>query len=201
MPYHVFGDRDGALAVMIAWSRSPIARSGSGISAIFASTSRSPAALSFFARASAFSSLARSFIAARSSAVNPADVSWLAAVPLADFCAIPCFLLCKIWWRRPSCEPPPSTLFGCLVGHGAPPLVAQPAAVAHQLAVGQLVLLAPGLDAAREDTEPAIRRGQRTRVEAGARGEPVTLLPRQRVDLEDLDVALNHGHVAGVAQP
>src|SRR5215204_2355943 len=77
----------------------------------------------------------------------------------------------------------------------------QPAAVAHQLAVGQLVHLAPGLDAARGDAEPAVRRGQRARVEAGAGGEPVTPLLRQSVDLEDLDFALEHGHVAGVAQP
>src|SRR6202035_495229 len=39
----------------------------------------------------------------------------------------------------------------------------QPAAVAHQLAVGQLVHLTPSLDAARGDAEPAVRRGQRTR--------------------------------------
>jgi hypothetical protein len=39
------------------------------------------------------------------------------------------------------------------------------------------------------------------RVEAGARDEPVTQLLRQRVDLEDLDFALDHGHVAGVAHP
>jgi hypothetical protein len=45
IPYQVCGDRAGALALMIAWSRSPRARSGSGISAIFASTSRSPSAL------------------------------------------------------------------------------------------------------------------------------------------------------------
>jgi hypothetical protein len=77
----------------------------------------------------------------------------------------------------------------------------QPAAVAHELAVGQLVHLAPGLDAAQRDAEPAVRRGQCTRVEAGARGEPVTPLLRQRVDLEDLDFAIDHGHVAGVAQP
>src|SRR5215208_3671690 len=50
-----------------------MARSGSCISAIFASTSLSPAARFLFARSSAFSSLARSFIAARSSAVNPPD--------------------------------------------------------------------------------------------------------------------------------
>src|SRR5437868_5353357 len=34
------------LALMIAWSRSPMARSGSGIAAIFASTALSPSALS-----------------------------------------------------------------------------------------------------------------------------------------------------------
>ncbi len=37
IPYQVFGDSSGALALTIAWSRSAIARSGSGISAIFAS--------------------------------------------------------------------------------------------------------------------------------------------------------------------
>src|SRR5580704_17322541 len=65
-------------------------------------------------------------------------------------------------------------------GHAARPAGAsdQPAAVAHQLAVGQLVHLAPSLDAARRDAEPAVRRGQRTRVEAGVRDEPVTPLLR-----------------------
>jgi hypothetical protein len=33
------------------------------------------------------------------------------------------------------------------------------------------------------------------------RDEPVTQLLRQRVDLEELDFAVDHGHVAGVAQP
>src|SRR5215207_4354936 len=69
IPYQVFGERSGAPALTISWSRSAIARSGSGISAIFASTARSPSAFC----ASAFCSLARSFIAARSSAVNPLD--------------------------------------------------------------------------------------------------------------------------------
>src|SRR6266511_26376 len=72
IPYQVFGDRSGALALMIAWS----------LSAIFASTSRSPAALSLSARASAFSSLARSFIAACSSAVNPSYFLLVTVVPL-----------------------------------------------------------------------------------------------------------------------
>src|SRR5215207_3822513 len=73
---------------MIAWSRSAMARSGCGISAILASTALSPAALFLVMRASAFSSWARSFIAARSSAVNPLDFLLLAA-PLVDFCARP----------------------------------------------------------------------------------------------------------------
>jgi hypothetical protein len=86
MPYQVLGERAGALALMIAWSRLAMARSGSGISAIFASTSPSPSALFLFARASAFSSWARAFIAPRSSSVNLADVLSLAVVLLADFC-------------------------------------------------------------------------------------------------------------------
>src|SRR5438034_2180999 len=90
IPYQVFGERAGALALMIAWSRLAMARSGSRIAAIFASTSPSPSALSFFPRgrrrASAFSSWARSFIAARSSSVNPFDFLLIAVVLLADFC-------------------------------------------------------------------------------------------------------------------
>src|SRR5437016_2518932 len=89
IPYQVFGERVGALALMIAWSRLAMARSGSCIAAIFASTSPSPSALSFFPRgprrASAFSSWARSFIAARSSSVNPLDFLLIAVVLLADF--------------------------------------------------------------------------------------------------------------------
>src|SRR5574341_230369 len=46
IPYQSLGERAGALALMIAWSRLPIARSGSGISAIFASTALSPSAWS-----------------------------------------------------------------------------------------------------------------------------------------------------------
>ena len=59
-----------------------MARSGSGISAIFASTSLSPSALP--ARAVAFSSWARPLIAARSSSVNPLDA--LPVILLADCC-------------------------------------------------------------------------------------------------------------------
>src|SRR5215218_10454053 len=81
IPYQVFGQRAGALAVTIAWSRLAMARSDPFIAAIAASTSRSPSARFLLARSSAFSSWARAFIAARSSPVNPlADffVSFLA---------------------------------------------------------------------------------------------------------------------------
>src|SRR5882757_10549096 len=46
IPYQSLGERAGALALMIAWSRSPRARSGPGIAAIVASTALSPSALS-----------------------------------------------------------------------------------------------------------------------------------------------------------
>src|SRR5437867_4346127 len=88
IPYQVLGARAGALALMMAWSRSAMARSGFGISAIFTSTSLSPSA--FFARGprrtSAFSSWARSFIAARSSSVNPLTALPVTVALLADFC-------------------------------------------------------------------------------------------------------------------
>src|SRR5438105_2230538 len=86
IPYQVLGERAGALALMMAWSRSAMARSRSGISAIFASTSLSPSALPArgLRREAAFSSWARSLIAARSSSVNPVDA--LAVVLLADCC-------------------------------------------------------------------------------------------------------------------
>ena len=45
IPYQSFGERAGALALMTAWSRSAMARSASGISAIFASTALSSSAL------------------------------------------------------------------------------------------------------------------------------------------------------------
>src|SRR5438445_9068921 len=79
IPYQVFGESAGALAVMIAWRRLAIARSGSGISAIFARTAFS----SFAPRAAAFRSWTVSFIAARSPAVSPVDA--LRAVLLTDF--------------------------------------------------------------------------------------------------------------------
>jgi hypothetical protein len=55
--------------MMISCSRMAMARSGSGSSANFASTALSPSAFS----AASFNSRARSFIAARSSAENPAS--------------------------------------------------------------------------------------------------------------------------------
>src|SRR5690242_2025942 len=64
IPYQVFGERAGALALMIVWSRLATARSGSFIAAIAATTALSPAALSLSARASAFSSSAQFLTAA-----------------------------------------------------------------------------------------------------------------------------------------
>src|SRR5262245_50486644 len=81
IPYQVLGERDGAFALTIAWNRSAIARSGSGISAILASTALSPSS----PRACALRSWTSSFIAARSSAVSA-----LADLPLevvVRFCA------------------------------------------------------------------------------------------------------------------
>src|SRR5258708_2487561 len=98
IPYQSLGERAGALALMTAWSRLPMARSGSGISAIFASTALSPSALSAHGprRAAAFISWTRSFIATRSSSVNPSCL-FFAVVLLADFCAsfIGGFLPCE----------------------------------------------------------------------------------------------------------
>src|SRR6266705_4961754 len=80
IPYQSLGERAGALALMIAWSRLPMTRSGSCILAIFASSVLSPSALD------AFSSWTRSFIATRSSSVNPLNFLPIAVVLLADFC-------------------------------------------------------------------------------------------------------------------
>src|SRR5271165_3383617 len=72
IPYQSRGERSGTLAMMIAWTRSAMTRSGSSISAIFASTSPSSSALSVPRprRPAAFTSWARSFMAARSSSVK-----------------------------------------------------------------------------------------------------------------------------------
>src|SRR5712664_1983599 len=81
MPYQVFGERAGALALMIAWSRLALSRSVAGSAAILASTSLSPSPFC----AATFISWTRSCIAAFSSAVNPSYL-FLVAVILADFC-------------------------------------------------------------------------------------------------------------------
>src|SRR6266581_3964208 len=82
IPYQSLGERAGALALMTAWSRLPMARSAARISAIFASTSLSPSALC----AATFISWTRSFMASRSSSVNPSYLFSVAAALLADFC-------------------------------------------------------------------------------------------------------------------
>src|SRR5690242_12545217 len=72
MPYHVRGVRDGAVDFTRAWRCSAMLRSWSDISAIFERTSLSPSGAPALV---ALSSRVRSFIAARSSVVNPFDVA------------------------------------------------------------------------------------------------------------------------------
>src|SRR2546425_384226 len=79
IPYQSLGERAGTLSLMIEWSRLPMVRSGSCISAIFASTAPSPSPLS------ALSSWIRSLIAPCSSSVNPLNFLLIGAVLLADF--------------------------------------------------------------------------------------------------------------------
>src|SRR5687768_10558497 len=95
IPYQVLAERAGALFLTSAWSRLAMVRSGSGIAAIAASTALSPAALSAPRRASVFSSRARSFIAARSSSVNPLDSLSMAPGLLVAFCAV-FFVACLV---------------------------------------------------------------------------------------------------------
>src|ERR1700730_660548 len=84
IPYHVFGVRAGAAAVISAWTFLAMARSGSCIRAIAASSSVLPSALA----ASALSSRTRSRAAAFSSALNPLDAAALALVRFAGFCGL-----------------------------------------------------------------------------------------------------------------
>src|SRR3989442_12095979 len=84
IPYQVFAERSGALALMMAWSRSAKVRSGFGIAAIAASAAFS----SFSPRASAFRSWAYALAAARSSTVHPLDAFPAAVVLFVDFCVV-----------------------------------------------------------------------------------------------------------------
>src|ERR1700730_760612 len=84
IPYHVFGVRAGAAAVISAWTFLAMARSGSCILAIAASSSALPSAVA----ASALSSRTRSRAAAFSSALNPLDAVSFALVRFARFCVV-----------------------------------------------------------------------------------------------------------------
>src|SRR2546430_4383094 len=90
IPYHVFGERFGALALMMAWSRLAMTRSDSDISAIFARTSLSPFASPERAR---LRSSTVSFIAARSSSVSRLDA--LPLVLLAGFLVVLTWLMLR----------------------------------------------------------------------------------------------------------
>src|SRR5690348_2196120 len=97
MPYQVFGKSSGAAFRMTLCSRSDIVRSGSGILVMAASTSFSPSAPRF----AFFSSRARSFMAARSSAVNP-DGLLVLVVFLSAMAGSPVRSMCmpKTRWLR-----------------------------------------------------------------------------------------------------
>src|SRR6218665_2356364 len=73
MPYQSLLASSGAAALTMAWKRSPMTRSASGMAAILASTAFSSSAALALALAR-FASARRSFMAAFSSAVRPAFV-------------------------------------------------------------------------------------------------------------------------------
>src|SRR5262249_38491633 len=85
IPYQVLGQRDGAFALMIAWRRFAMVRSGSFNAPIAARAILSPSALSLSARASALSSWARAFIASRSTSVNPLSFLFIEPALPAEF--------------------------------------------------------------------------------------------------------------------
>src|SRR5271170_2893947 len=73
MPYQVFGDNCGAVAVTVTCTRSASARSSGAISAMLSRTACRPSAALAPFLPSARNSAARIFIAARSSALKPPD--------------------------------------------------------------------------------------------------------------------------------
>src|ERR1700730_7470182 len=104
IPYHVFGVRAGAAAVISAWTFLAMPRSGSCILAIAASSSVFPSALA----ASALSSRTRSRAAAFSSALNPVDAVGFALVRFARFCVLLVAVLVGAIRRAPVRELTPS---------------------------------------------------------------------------------------------
>src|ERR1700674_1097361 len=106
IPYHVFGVRVGAAAVISAWTFVAMARSGSCILAIAASSSVFPSALA----ASALSSRTRSRAAAFSSALNPLDTVSFALVRFARFCVVLVAVLVGVITRAPVRELTRTTL-------------------------------------------------------------------------------------------
>ena len=76
IPYQVFGDNSGAVAVTVTCTRSASARSCGAISAMLSRTACRPSACLAPFLPSARNSAARSFIAARSSALKPPDSVW-----------------------------------------------------------------------------------------------------------------------------
>src|SRR3954464_8201265 len=85
MPYHVRGASSGAAAVTSSWTRVASLRSAGGIDAIASTTARASASALAAPLAVDLSSLARSFMAARSSALNPLDDELVASFLVGGF--------------------------------------------------------------------------------------------------------------------
>src|SRR5450755_3354485 len=100
MPYQVFGDRSGAVAVTVTCTRSARKRSSGVIVAMLSKTACKPSAFLAPFLPSVRSSAARAFIASRSSGLNPAD-SPLAVLVAIDWAP---FLPCQARSPRPSVD-------------------------------------------------------------------------------------------------
>src|SRR5437763_7168902 len=127
MPYQVFGDNSGAVAVTVTCTRSASARSCGAISAMLSRTACRPSAFLAPFLPSARNSAARFFIAARSAALKPPD-SVLALV--AGIASLPSLTLKGSVSYRPSTRKararPHRDASRFLTGSGLPETLEQP---------------------------------------------------------------------------
>src|SRR5262245_29353082 len=93
IPYQSLGERAGALALMIAWNLSAMARSGPGIAAMFASTALSPSAVSARGPGRAAAFFAACLVVLLPLRISffilvTSIISWVSAPPGYAFCGI-----------------------------------------------------------------------------------------------------------------
>src|SRR3954468_8182271 len=84
MPYQVLGDRSGAAAVTVTWTRSATTRSSGVIFSMLSRSACRPSAFLAPLLPSARSSAAGAFMAARSSALKPPDSVSLVSVDIGS---------------------------------------------------------------------------------------------------------------------